>query len=152
MQWLLKQNCSMSPRQILGAYVLLAALSLGIAMGFWLIGATLVLPFAGAELFMLAVAMVVHARHATDSEHIVLGRHGLTVVHTSGGHVERVEFQPAWVRVEPEHGDRSLIELSGQGRRIAVGRFVRPELRRQMAEEFRWALRRWHPGFPPVVA
>jgi uncharacterized membrane protein len=44
--------------------------------------------------------------------------------------------------VEPEHGDGSLIELSGQGQRIVVGRFVRPELRRQLADELRWALRR----------
>jgi len=55
------------------------------------------------------------------------------------------------VRVEPELGDRSLIELSGQGRRIAVGRFVRPELRRQLADELRWALRRWQIGQPPTT-
>jgi uncharacterized membrane protein len=63
-----------------------------------------------------------------------------------GRRVERVEFAPAWVRVEPRHGDHSLIELSGQGRRISVGRFVRPELRREFADELRWALRRWNPG------
>jgi uncharacterized membrane protein len=40
------------------------------------------------------------------------------------------------------HGDRSLIELSGEGRRIAVGRFVRPESRRALADELRAALRR----------
>jgi uncharacterized membrane protein len=151
MQWLLKKNCSIAPRQLFGAYVFLCFLSLGIAGGFWLKGATLVLPFAGAELLALAVAMLIHTRHATDGEDIRLGGQALTVVCTHGGRVERVEFEPAWVRVEPEHGDRSLIELSGQGRRVAVGRFVRPELRRQLAEEFRWALRRWHPGVAHVM-
>lgn len=38
--------------------------------------------------------------------------------------------------------DGSLIELSGQGRSIAVGRFVRPELRRGLADELGAALRR----------
>ena len=67
----------------------------------------------------------------------------LTVELASGNRLRRVAFQPHWVRVEPRSGDRSLIELSGQGQRVAVGRFVRPELRRQLAEELRWALRRW---------
>ena len=145
LQWLLKKNCSMAPRHLFGTYIALSLLSLGIASGFWHQGATLVLPFAGAEVFVLGVAMLFYARHAADGEDIELSRETLTVVSTSGGRTERIEFQPAWVRVEPEHGDCSLVELSGQGRRIAVGRFVRPELRRQLAEELRWALRRWHP-------
>jgi uncharacterized membrane protein len=45
------------------------------------------------------------------------------------------------VRVEPVADDRSLIELSGQGRSVNVGRFVRPELRPQLAQEIRRALR-----------
>jgi uncharacterized membrane protein len=145
LQWLLKKNCSMTPRQLFGIYLALSGVSLGIASGFWHHGATLVLPFAGAEVFVLGVAMLFYARHAADGEDIRLGRHALTVVSTSGGRTEHLEFQPAWVRVEPAHGDRSLVELSGQGRSIAVGRFVRPELRRQLADELRWALRRWHP-------
>ena len=152
MQWRLKKNCSITPRQLFGVYVFLFVLSLGIAGAFWLKGATLVLPFAGAELLALGVAMLIYARHAADEEDIRLGRQSLTVVCTHGGRVERVEFEPAWVRVEPEHGDHSLIELSGQGRQIAVGRFVRPELRRQLADEFRWALRRWHPGVAQAAA
>ena len=152
MQWLLRPNASMTGRQLFFVCALLAVLSLGIAGGFWFTGATLVLPFAGVEVLMLGVAVLVHARHADDSERILLDRHALTVVRVSAGRDERVQFQPVWVRVEPEQGDHSLIELSGQGRRIAVGRFVRPELRRQLAEEFRWALRRWHPGVANATA
>jgi len=142
-QWLLKRNCSATPRQMMGFYASLCALSVVIGAFFWFQGATLVMPFAWVELVAVGTALLVYARHATDSERIRLqpGRR-LTVEHVSGRHVERAEFAPAWVRVEPEHGDRSLIELSGQGQRISVGRFVRPELRRQLAEELRWALRR----------
>jgi uncharacterized membrane protein len=50
------------------------------------------------------------------------------------------------VRVEPQSDDGALVELSGQGHRVAVGRFVRPELRRQLAEELRMALRHSGPG------
>jgi uncharacterized membrane protein len=142
-QWLLRRNCSLAPRQLFGFYATLCALSLLIALAFWLHGATLVVPFAGLEVLAIGSALLVYARHAADGETIRLQPGRLVVQRTHGSHVEQVEFAPAWVRVEPETGDRSLIELSGQGRRIAVGRFIRPELRRDLADELRWALRRW---------
>jgi uncharacterized membrane protein len=150
-QWLLKRNCSATPRQVLGFFGSLCAVSLVIAGFFWAQGATLVMPFAWAELAAVGTALVLYARHATDSESIRLQPGRLTVEHACGRHVKRVEFAPAWVRVEPEHGDRSLIELSGQGQQISVGRFVRPELRRQLADELRWALRRWQLAQPPTA-
>lgn len=140
-QWLLKRNCSLTPRQLLQFYAVLCAVSLGIAGLFWLQGATLVLPFAWLEVLALGVAILTYGMHAGDSENIRLQSDKLTVEHACGGHTDRVEFRPDRVRVEPEHGDGSLIELSGQGRRIVVGRFVRPELRRQLADELRRALR-----------
>jgi uncharacterized membrane protein len=97
-------------------------------------------------LLSVGLALIFYARHAADNESIRLAPGRLVVEYASGRRVERVEFTPAWVRIEPEHGDRSLIELSGQGRKISVGRFVRPELRRELAEELRWALRRWSYG------
>lgn len=141
--WLLKRNCSVTPRQMMGFYLSLCVVSLAIAAGFWFHGATLVIPFTSIEVVALGLALVVFARHAGDREDIVLQGDRLTVACTSGTTTRRAEFAPAWVRVEPAHGDGSLIELSGQGQRIAVGRYVRPELRRQLADELRWALRRW---------
>ena len=142
-QWVLKRNCSITPRQMVWFFGSLCLLSLVIGGLFWLQGATLVLPFAWIELLAVAAALFVYSRHATDSERIELQPGRLIVEHACGRRVERIEFVPSWVRVEPESGDRSLIELSGQGSRICVGRFVRPELRRQLADELRWALRRW---------
>ena len=142
-QWLLTRNCSATPRQLMGFYASLSLVSAVIGAFFWVQGATLVMPFASLEIIAVGLALLVYSRHASDSERIRLQPGRLTVECTVGRHVERAEFAPAWVRVEPEHGERSLIELSGQGQRIAVGRFVRPELRRQLAEELRWTLRRW---------
>ena len=142
-QWLLKRNCSLAPGQLLAFYLSLCVISLAVAVAFWTQGAVLVMPFAGLEMLSVGAALLLYARHAADSELIRLRPGRLTVRRISGPRVEQVEFAPAWVRVEPETGDRSLIELSGQGRRISVGRFVRPELRRQLADELRWALRRW---------
>jgi len=90
----------------------------------------------------VGAAMLAYARHAADGESIALCGDRLTVEHATGNRVDRVEFRPQCVRVEPQEGDGSLVELSGQGRRVAVGRYVRPELRRQLADELRTALHR----------
>lgn len=141
-EWLLKRNCSLAPGQMLGFFGLLCFVSLSVAVFFWFQGARIVMSFAWLELIAVGAAMLLYARHATDREYIALRRDTLTVEHACGRHIERVEFQREWVRVEPRSGNGSLIELSGQGQRISVGRFVRPELRRKLADELRLALRR----------
>ena len=141
-QWLLRRNCSMTPVQLVAFYLSLCAWSLAIAGAFWWRGATLVMPFASLELLAVGAALLVYARHARDRERVVLAPGRLTVECTLGSRTDQVDFAPAWVRVEPAHGDRSLIEISGEGKRVAIGRFVRPELRRALADELRAALRR----------
>ena len=140
--WLLRRNCSMTPAQLIAFYLSLSAWSLAIAGAFWWRGATLVLPFAGVEILAVGVALYVYARHAADRECVNLEPGRLTIECTIGLRTDQVAFAPGWVRIEPEHGDRSLIEVSGQGQRISVGRFVRPELRRALADELRTALGR----------
>lgn len=139
--WFLKRNCSVTPAQLGWVYASICVLSLGIAAFFWAQGATLVLPFAWLELAAVGVAFVVYARHASDGERISLQGAQLVVELESAGHLERAEFRREWVRIEPKTGDRSLIEVSAQGRSVEVGRYVRPELRSALAREIRMALR-----------
>lgn len=140
-EWLLKRHCSITPQQLFLSYLGLCAVSLLIAGVLWQIGAAYVLPFAVVELVALGAALLFHARHATDLEFIGLRPDLIRVERSRGGRVERLEFNPRWVRVEPQRHDGSLIRLSGQGRSVDVGQFVRPEWRRRLADEFRWALR-----------
>ena len=140
-QWLLKRNCSVTPAQLVGLYVSLCVVSLGIATFFWIQGATLVMPFAWAELLAVGSAFVLYARHARDGEKIVLQGGQLVVELESAGRTQREAFSREWVRVEPKSGDGSLIEVSGQGRSIRVGRHLRPELRPALAREIRFAVR-----------
>jgi uncharacterized membrane protein len=139
--WFLKRNCSVSPAQLGWLYASLCVVSLGIAGIFWWHGATLVLPFAWAELAAVGAAFLVYARHAADGEKISLEGRQLVVELENAGRLERAEFDREWVRVEPSAADRSLIALSGRGRSVNVGRFVRPELRPALAQEIRRALR-----------
>lgn len=139
--WFLGRNCSVTPAQLGWLYVSLCLVTLGIATLFWFQGAVLVLPFAWLELAAVGIAFLVYARHAADREHILLTGRRLVVELENGGRLERAEFNRDWVRVEPAVDDRSLIEVSGQGRRVNVGRYVRPELRPVLARELRRALR-----------
>ncbi|RYF74024.1 MAG: DUF2244 domain-containing protein [Comamonadaceae bacterium] len=139
--WFLNRNCSVTPAQLGWLYGSLCVVSLGIGAFFWFQGALLVLPFAWLELAAVGFAFLVYARHATDGERIALQGGKLVVELESGGHFERTEFIPRQVRIEPEASDRSLIEVSGQGRTVKVGRYVRPELRAALAREIRMAVR-----------
>ncbi|MBC7547073.1 MAG: DUF2244 domain-containing protein [Polaromonas sp.] len=140
-QWFLKRNCCLSPTQLWRFYMSLCVVSMGIAGFFWSIGATLVMPFAWLELAAVGAALLVHARHANDGEKIILGEGRLVVELETAGRTQRAEFNSLWVRVEPGAGNSSLIEVCGQGRRMVIGRHVRPELRSALAREIRLALR-----------
>jgi uncharacterized membrane protein len=140
-QWALKRNCSVSPIQLGWFYASLCVVSLGISVAFWQRGATMILPFAWVELAAVGAAFLAYARHATDGERISLQGPQLVVELENAGRLERAEFHRDWVRVEPRSDDRSLIEVSGRGRSVRVGRYVRPELRALLAQEIRRALR-----------
>ncbi len=142
LQWALRRNCSLTPRQVLGAYALLAAISLAVGAFFYWQGAPLVLAFAGLELAALGVALCAFARHAGDGEWLTLRGRSLCVELAVAERRERTEFATDWLRVEPVAGQGSLVELSGQGRRVCVGRHLRPELREAFAQELRRAVRR----------
>jgi uncharacterized membrane protein len=139
--WVLRRNCSLSPRQLLTAVMGVSAVSLSIAGLCWWHGATLVLPFAGLEVLGLLAAVALHGRHARDRELLTLNNGLLEVAHHCGNRVDRAAFRAAWVRIEPLHADDSLVELSGEGQRAHVGRYVQPHCRPALAQELRRALR-----------
>ena len=126
----------------MAVYLSLCIVSLAISIPFFVYGAPLVMAFAGLELLLVGLALLVFARHATDRETLTLSGHKLEVVQFNGREVARAEFQAEWLAVEPAAGQGSLIELTGQGQVARVGRFLRPELRAAFAQEVRRALRR----------
>lgn len=126
---------------MLTCYLSLCAVSLGIAAVFWLHGAGVVLLFAGVELAAVGIALLVHARHALDRETLEIDGDHLRIVREHGGRLERWQFRLAWLRVEPSRGQGSLVELSGDGQRVRVGRYIRAEARQQLAQELRREIR-----------
>ena len=150
-EWLLKRNCSITPKQLFAVYLSLCAVSLAIAGGFAWAGASPVLVFAGVELLLVGAALLVYARHAADCERITLAGPALSVEHRCGARTVRNEFRAMWVRVEPLSSDRSLIEVAGDGQAARIGRYLHPELRPTLARELRVALRVHRPSAADVL-
>lgn len=142
LRWLLKRNCSITPRQLAAFYLSLCAVSLGISAVFFWSGAPVVMAFAALELVVVGAALLVFARHAGDRETLTLDGHSLRVEQINGQRRHCIDFTAQWLAVEPAAGQGSLVALSGEGRTVQVGRFLRPELRSAFARELRLALRR----------
>lgn len=151
LQWLQKRNCSLTPRQLGLFYLSLSAVSLLIGVVFFLQGAPVVLLFTGLELLAVGAALAVFARHAGDRETLTLVGRSLQVEQCVGPRVQRTEFPAEWLHVEPAGGQGSLVQLSGRGQQVRVGRFLRPELRGAFARELRLALRRLPPQVGPEI-
>lgn len=139
-RWCLRRNCSIAPRQLAAVFAGLAAVSVGVATGFWSQGATLVMPFALLELTVLAMAFVAYARHAADSECISLGAGRLWIELERAGRVECHVFERRGLRVAMPADHGQWVEVQGGGRVVRIGRHLRPELRPLLVQEMRRAL------------
>jgi uncharacterized membrane protein len=141
-EWVLKRNCSLSPRQLALAYGLLCLGAFAIALVFALQGIWAVLAFALLEMAGIACALLHYARHALDREHIALSDGCLLVERVQAGHCERVRLDPNWTRIVlPDSRRRTLIQLESRGVRVEVGAFVSEAIRQQVAQELRRELR-----------
>ena len=140
-RWILRRNCALTPAQLMRAFLALCGLSLAIALGFAAQGAPVVLVFSLIELTAVGLALVVYARHVCDGDTLTLRDRLLCVEQTQGGRSSVTTFRAEWVTVEPSGARGSLVELSGQGQLVCVGRTVIPHMRANLAQELRQALR-----------
>jgi uncharacterized membrane protein len=136
-EWLLKRNCSLTPRQLGRAYAVLALLSFTVAASFMLLGAWQILLFTVLEMSAVALAFLVYARHATDHEHIVLSADCLLVEQVKASEVRLVRLDPAFTRVGIPRSPQDLISLEEHAVRIEVGGLVTAARRLQVARELR---------------
>ena len=73
-EFYLQRNCSISPKQLAYIFIALGAISVLIGYTFFLLGASLILPFSFVEVFALLVAYFYNAIHANDYEYLVIGK------------------------------------------------------------------------------
>lgn len=138
---------SLSPRGFGILMLAVAAVSFTAGLAFLLMGAWPVFGFFGLDVLLIYLAFRLNYRSGRAYERIVLPRQGdLTVErHAPNGERTRWAFEPAWVRVsmaEPPTRETPLV-LSSHGREIAVGSFLLPEERLDVARALSHALGRW---------
>lgn len=144
--WILKRNCSLTPRQSGAVYGLLCTASFGIALVFLLQGIWIVLAFALLEMLAVGFALLHYARHALDVERIALLDGWLVVERIDAGRREEIRLDPIRLRVlGPAPRVQKLIRLESRDQIVEIGRYVSEPIRAQVAQELNRALRS-HPA------
>lgn len=151
MTWLIKRNCSASPKHLAIAFGSLVAVSFAVGAAFAVLGFWMVLPFVGLEIVAVAVAFFCYGRHAADAERIELVDDRLTVERIEAETRRRWDFDPRGVRVEVDERGRGLgarvqVCLAGRGERVEVGRHLLDARRAELASELKAALRNARAG------
>ena len=135
---------SLSPR---GFFLLMAAIclvSFSAGLGFFLVGAWPVIGFLGLDVLLIYLAFKINYRHARAYETLHLTRERLLIHRVDHwGAVSEWRFQPTWLQVvidDPPRPNSQLVVRS-HGKSLAIGAFLTPEERFDLAKALRDALR-----------
>jgi uncharacterized membrane protein len=120
---------------------MIAATTLGVAGGAWAFGAWPVMPFAGLEVALVALAFRVLRKHDADFERLEIGEHEVRVEARNARRATCFVANRSWARVVlRERGARCTLGLAYAGRIVPLGRMLSDEGRRQLAESIRGRL------------
>jgi uncharacterized membrane protein len=132
----LAPHCSLSTRGALTFFGSVALPTFGVAGAATALGYWPVLPFAGAEMLLLAWALRSNMQRRYDRESIDVSDAEIVIAYARGN-PRRVVFPRHWARVKirrpksPLH--RSQLVIESQGRAYEVGKFLTEEERHQLA-------------------
>jgi uncharacterized membrane protein len=116
----------------------MASTTLGIGAGAAAAGAWPVMPFAGLEVALLAIAFRVLGSHDADFERLEIGAAEVRVESRDAQSVTRFVAHLPWARVVMrERGARCTLRLAYAGRTVPLGRMLSDEGRRRLAEGLR---------------
>lgn len=151
-RFVIRPNRSLSWKGTQLFFVGMCAVSFGIATGFALIGAWLVLPFAGLEMLVLGACLYQSACRSARCEVVSIDSDVIEVQQGRHGPQRICRFQRAWARVNfrrPVQGwQPSRLTISSHGREVEIGTYLTEEERNLLALE----LRRGLAGFCPATA
>jgi uncharacterized membrane protein len=130
----------------------LGVMSLAVGIGFVSVGAWPVTGFFGLDVALVYAAFRLNYRSARRSETLRLGRDAFTVERVSArGRRSMWRFQPFWLRIvlEERDPDRTRLFVASHGRALAIGDFLPPAARRELAATIRDALAHWRAAIGP---
>jgi uncharacterized membrane protein len=121
-------------------FTAIVAVCLTIAVGFMLIGAWMILPFAGLEIAVVGVTLAFVHRHAADCEELVVNDDRLVITQRRGRREVRHEFPCYWTRVSLRAGrgwHPARLIVGSHGRELEIGVSMDEEQRESLARELR---------------
>lgn len=138
-------NSSLSAEGNLKLLIVLAMLSLLVAIGFVGAGAWLVLPFAGLELLAFAYAFYYISLHVNDVQ-VITVIDDKVIIETKGYQKqERAEFNRYWAQVHLRKQKNGLsgLFIGSHGKEVEFGRgFINEEQRAFIAKELKLILKK----------
>ena len=144
-RFLIRPNCSLPWCGVVRFYSGMLFISFGIAIGFALKGAWLILPFAGLEMLVLGIALYTVARRNNRWQAISINRDSVDIVEHGTGQQQKQTFQRAWARVIHERasikGHPSRLFIRSHGRSVEVGGYLNESEKKTLAYELNQVMR-----------
>lgn len=137
---------SLPPRGFAIVMGVLCAASFAAGCLFVALGAWPVVGFLGVDILLVWIAFRVSYARAAASERLTLHADRFEIVRTDrAGRTERRTLEPYWlrVRIEQRGAGAPVVSLASHGRATAVGRFLGPAERLELARTIEEALWRW---------
>jgi len=122
--WLMKRNCSFSPKQVGLFYLSIVSFSLLVAGYFLFIGVWMIIIFTSIEILALTIALYVYTRHALDYEKITIVDKQLFVERSWGGKIQIDELNTLWTKLHRSGTGRPSLTLKSSTKEIPIGFFV----------------------------
>lgn len=137
--WVIRPNQSLSWKQAVQVYLVIAACCLAIGLFFAVQGLWPVLPFAGLEVAVLGIAFYLCLVRSQKREVVSVSAERVTVEKGRGKPQEHWECPRAWARISLERSPiawyPSRLSVAFQGRQVEIGAFLNEKERRLLALE-----------------
>lgn len=146
---------SLPPRGFHVLMLILGLISIAVGVGFVSIGAWPVFGFFGLDVGLIYIGFRLNYRSARRREILRLAGDAFTVERVGVGGKRRIwRFQPYWLRVvlEERVDESNRLYVASHGKSLAIGEFLSPAARRELAATIGDALRRWRGSFAPAAA
>ena len=145
----LRPSRPMGPQQMWLMLAGVAAVFLLMGLRFLWLGAWPILPFMLLDVALLGWALNESRRSGRQSEHLRLDGDGLELVRIPAhGPARRTRIEPHWARVELQQlgDDENRLWLTSGGKRHALGAFLSPPERADIARVIEDGLHRYRNG------
>ncbi len=134
-------NKAMPWHQLVRIYTIFASFTVGVALGFYSQGLTLILPFAGLELMALGGVLYMSALRSNAKEVVSVAGDKIRIESGSHSPEKHYELERNWAKVVLDRSWNkwypSRLLLRSHGQQVEIGRFLNEEERQGLAIELR---------------